>query len=165
MGSGMNYEHKATPLQAWKDALDFVEHTAKIIRNQKHFNPQNDFENQTLYRIMDLAHDAFQKITIANSIDVRKRPDKANERLTLQEFAMVDVELLKSYLALAHDQYHVESGKFWHWAGVKLGNLDRNLAAWHKSDTERYGQAAKAEARNGDGLNRPLGGQLPPEVC
>ena len=39
MGSGMNYEHKATPLQAWCDALAFVEHTAKIIGNPKHFNP------------------------------------------------------------------------------------------------------------------------------
>ena len=165
MGSGMNYEHKATPLQAWCDALAFVEHTAKIIGNPKHFNPKNDFENQTLCQIMNLAHDAFQKITIANSIDARKEPDKASERLALQEFAIADVELLKSYLALAHRQYHVNAGKFWHWAGVKLGNLDRNLAAWHQSDLARYRQAAKAEVRSGDGLNKSLGGQLPLAVC
>jgi len=59
----------------------------------------------------------------------------------------------------------VNAGKFWHWAGVKLGNLDRNLAAWHQSDLARYGQAAKAEARSGDGLNKSLGGQLPLAVC
>lgn len=35
MGSGMNYEHKATPLQAWCDALAFVEHTAKIKGNYR----------------------------------------------------------------------------------------------------------------------------------
>lgn len=90
MGKGTNHasDWKMTTLKVAIDARRLYVHSVKIMGNEKVFKPSNDFRGATLLTIHETLLDVYIKTWEANRINVAKNPSLANERLTLQRFAL-----------------------------------------------------------------------------
>ena len=164
MGKGTLHkkDHKPTTLQVVVDLKRLYCHSAKIMPNEKVFNPKNDFHNSTLIRINETLLDMFSKAFTANTINVEKEPRLAGERLALQCFAIEDARQLLAVFDLAKSQFHLPERKFWNWMEM-LVEAKNKLVAWHKSDFERYGANIDLSNQGGIGLNTRR--QLSSAVC
>lgn len=165
MGKGTEHKKdwKPTTLQVVVDAKRLYYHSAKIMSNEKVFNPKNDFHGTTLIRINELLLDVYTKTWEANHINASKEPHLVGERLALQRHAIVSTRLLLSLFELAKSQFHLDSRKFWNWMNM-LVELGKKLSAWHKSDIERYGSQSSLSNQDGRRL-QSLGGEPPSAVC
>lgn len=96
MGKGTIHvkDHKPTTLQVIVDIKRLYCHSAKIMANEKVFNPNNDFHNSTLIRINETLLDMFSKAFTVNGINADKEPRLSDERLALQRFAIADAKQL-----------------------------------------------------------------------
>ena len=143
MGKGTKHarDWNETPLQVLIDARNLYIHSVRIMGNPKHFNPADDFHNETLYLIQrELLH-VYVSARAANRINVTKEPWRAHERLALQDEAITSCDVLEAYFDLVKPQFRLDSKKFWYWMDmfVKVSN---KMKAWHKCDVERYGELA-----------------------
>lgn len=141
-GTKLARDWAETTLQVIIDAEDFYIHTVKILRNEKHFKPTDDLDKETLYTIQREALHLVVAVRTANKINVSKDPDRARDRLALQEEAMTSCDLLETYLNLSKRQFHLDSDKFWYWYGL-LDKVTKRLVAWHKSDKTRFRDASR----------------------
>jgi len=168
-------DHKPTQLQVVIDAMNLHAHTCLIMSNQNVFQPTQDFRDMTMIHIFETTLEILRRIAEANSIDVRKCPELAGERLAQQEFALAQVDWLLMLEDMAKRQFTrlaKKPKKVWFW-NAKTVELKDRLRAWHESDRKRFSSIAAAPAKQkispkpqgegGDGcrLNRSLGGQLP----
>lgn len=96
MGKGTKHarDWNETPLQVLIDARNLYIHSVRIMGNPKHFNPADDFHNETLYLIQrELLH-VYVSARAANRINVTKEPWRARERLALQDEALTSCDVL-----------------------------------------------------------------------
>lgn len=165
MGKGTIHvkDHKPTTLQVIVDIKRLYCHSAKIMANEKVFNPNNDFHNSTLIRINETLLDMFSKAFTANGINADKEPRLSDERLALQRFAIADAKQLIAVFDLAKTQFHLPERKFWNWMEM-LVDVKNKLEAWHRSDIKRYG-AKEDLMNNQDGTGLKFRRQLPAAVC
>ena len=159
MGKGTKHarDWKETKLQVVIDAKRLMIHSAKIMGNPKCFDPKNDFNNATLINLYETFLEIYSKTWEANRINAEKEPTMLNERLTLQQFAIVACRRALMLVELVKSQFHLDSGKFWHWADM-ITKLGMKIDAWHKADVKRYAtkedlSQAQADGQNGCRLN------------
>ena len=157
MGKGTKHagDWKMTTLKVAIDARNLFRHSVKIMGNERKFNPSNDFHGMTLERIFNELLDLYLNTWDANRINVVKRPERINERLSLQESAMRCVQRLLALFELAKSQFHIEHGKFWNWMNM-LVDVGKELSAWNKSDIERYVSNGKNTNNLGNQSGRKL---------
>lgn len=148
MGRGTKHKHewKPTTLETAIHARRLYTHTAKIMANPKVFAPANDFAGATLWKLHDTTLDIYLKIWTANRINAARHPERAGHRLQLQAEALEQCRMLLALMELAKSQFHLDAGKFWHWANM-AHLLGQRVNAWYKSDLKRYGATAPEEAR------------------
>ena len=141
MGKGTKHKNdwKETTLQVVVDAKFFFCHSVRIMGNDKVFAPTNDFRGMTLMRAFELAYDIYEKVWTANTINVRKNPEQASERLALQKAAVLSCKQMLALMELMKMQFHLRAQKYWNWKRM-LMNLGIKASAWNKSDTVRYAQ-------------------------
>lgn len=153
MGKGTKHasDWKMTTLKVAIDARRLYVHSVKIMGNEKVFKPSNDFRGATLMTIHENLLDVYVKVWEANRINVAKNPALAGERLALQRFALQSCDRLLALFELAKNQFHLNSGKFWNWMNM-LVEVGKEISAWHKSDTERYGSEEDLGNQNGSRL-------------
>ena len=165
MGKGTKHaaDWKMTTLKVAIDARRLYCHSVKIMSNEKVFKPSNDFRGATLITIHETLLDIYVKVWEANRINVSKSPELASERLALQRFAVSGCSRLLALFELAKSQFHLDSGKFWNWMNM-LVTVGKEIAAWHKSDTERYGSNENLGNQSGSRL-KSLGLQREVAVC
>ena len=141
MGKGTNYNKKPTLLDCIVLAGKLLKHTRNIIKNENVFDPKRDFQNRLLLKIYDAALDVNSKAYTANELRVGDNPMIASERLSLQAFAVASCENLLGLIADAKVAFGLRDKKFWYWADMAKGTLDK-LKSWHENDKRRYGEIA-----------------------
>lgn len=139
MGKGIKHkcDWKETTLQVVIDARRLYIHTVKIMGNRKNFSPQNDYNDSTLIAIQELLLDTYQKLWLANRINVKREPEMLNERVELQKWSIINCKRVLSLFELAKSQFHIPSGKFWNLMSM-AETLGKRASAWNKSDVKRY---------------------------
>lgn len=156
MGKGTRHasDWKPTTLKVAVDARRLYCHSVKIMSNEKVFKPSNDFRGCTLITVHELLLDVYIKTWEANRINAVRHPEEAEDRLALQRAAMADCHRLLAMFELVKHQFHLDSGKFWNWMNM-LYDVGEKIAAWHKSDTERFSSKEDfgGNAGNGSRLN------------
>ncbi len=153
-------------------AEDLFTHTDRIMRNKKYFNPEQDFNQMTLFNLYDTVLQIQMLVHDANLIDMKKDGiEKAQERLQLQWWAFAAIERM---LVLEKDARRIftelarKKKKFHYWFNLTL-RLRSATKAWRESDRKRFLElypsapeedlaAPKGTAQNGCRLNFSLGG-------
>jgi hypothetical protein len=119
---------------------ELIEHTVKIIANERHFKPENAKLHE---RIIDTALRIGQGVWEANGIRVRTADD-FRERHALQERAIRDANALLYLMTVSARLDHLRKGKYHHWA--ELARKARDMTrAWRDSDARRYGHLIREE--------------------
>ena len=83
------------------------------------------------------AHDIYQNVFIANSINLKRQPFRARERLARQEkaIALCDEMLAEIYVCRRH--FHLSTKRIKYW-GKMVVEIKRSTEGWHESDKDRF---------------------------
>lgn len=112
-------------------------YTAKILSNQKTFDPNIDTE--IINRIKCAAYDIYAKSRQANKIRAETNNINRIMRYSLQEEAIGFCDDMLAYIGIAKMVFHLRKKRMKYWSGliIEVRNL---LQAWKESDVKRYGQ-------------------------
>ena len=112
-------------------------HTAKILRNPKVFNPEND--KVLIDRLRACAYDIYIKSWQANKIRAETNLMNRAMRYNLQEEAILMCDEMHTLIGIAKHVYHVRGRKIVHWSKM-VTEVRALLQGWKESDVKRYGQ-------------------------
>lgn len=112
-------------------------YTAKILSNEKVFNPKVDSE--IIGRIKNCAYDIYAKSWTANKIRAETNTINRINRYSLQEESILLCDEMLAYIGVAKQVFHLSSKRMKYWSKLIL-EVRALLQAWKESDVKRYGQ-------------------------
>lgn len=118
-------------------AQALASYTARILANEKTFNPQIDRE--IIRRIKACAYDIYAKSWKANKIRAETNKENRRMRYGLQQESILLCDEMLAYIGIAKQVFHLRSKRIKYWSGMIL-DVQRLLQAWKESDADRYGQ-------------------------
>ena len=109
-------------------------YTLQITANKKVFLPE--YQESLTNRIVDAALSVHTLCWSANNILVNSEDD-FRERITYQEKAAIQCNILLSLIEIAKPIFHLSTKRITHWSGMAIEA--RNLIrGWRDSDRKRY---------------------------
>ena len=126
-------------LEACAKAHELCCYTIQLTANDKIFIEK--YRRALGDRIVETAMTIYVSAMAANDINVRNAAD-AKERLSLQKRAINNCRVLLYLVDLAYRIYKLRSKRIQYWCGLILKTREL-LAAWHKSDFEKYREMLK----------------------
>lgn len=124
-------------LEVHVKAQGLAEYTAKILGNEKNFDPKIDAE--LISRMRNCAYDIYIKAWQANKIRADSNGINRIMRYNLQEEAILLCDELHACIGIAKVIYHIRRKRMMHWSGL-ITEVRALLQAWKESDVKRYGQ-------------------------
>lgn len=124
-------------LEVHVKAQFLASYTAKILSNEKIFDPKIDQE--LINRIRNCAYDIYAKSWSANKIRADTNHTFHAWRNGLQEECVLLCDEMLAYIGIAKQVYHLKSKRMKYWSGL-ITEVRRLLQAWKESDVNRYGQ-------------------------
>ena len=112
-------------------------HTAKILSNEKIFNPSVD--STLIERMKNCAYDIYIRSWQANKIRAETNAINRITRYNLQEESILLCDELHTLIGIAKQVYHLRSRKVKYWSGL-IVEVRALLQGWKESDVKRYGQ-------------------------
>ena len=146
-------QHKPNDFTPVVAALDHLEYVLLITDNPKNFPDcaraevkigDNSTAVLAVYHtdtptsnVRKYAHDIYQNVFIANSINLKRQPFRARERLERQEkaIALCDEMLAEIYVCRRHFHLSMKRIKYWGKMVLKIKNATEG---WHESDKDRF---------------------------
>ena len=111
-------------------------YTARILSNDKTFNPEVDEE--IIRRIKNCAYDIYAKTWAANKIRAETNPINRKMRYTMQEESILLCDQMLAYIGIAKQIFHLRSKRMKYWSGLIL-EVRELIQRWKESDVDRYG--------------------------
>ena len=124
-------------LEVHVKAQTLASYTAKILANEKIFDPKIDGE--IVRRIKDCAFDIYAKAWAANRIRADTNGVNREMRYRAQEEAILRCDEMLAYIGIAKQVFHLRSRRMKYWSG-QIVEVQKLLQAWKESDISRYGQ-------------------------
>ena len=112
-------------------------YTAKILKNEKIFNPEID--KNLIDRMRNCAFDIYIKAWQANKIRAETNYMNRAMRNNLQEEAILLCDELHASIGIAKQLYHLRNRRMKYWSGL-ITEVRALLQGWKESDVKRYGQ-------------------------
>lgn len=116
-------------------AQKLATYTIKITKNKKVFTPE--YNDAITADIIHTAKDIFVSCWEANNIRVNKNPERAKERLKLQEYAAQQCNNLLTLIQLAQPIFHLTGKRVRYWSIMTLGTR-MHIRKWNETDRKRY---------------------------
>lgn len=146
-------QHKFNNFTPVTGAMELAEYVFKITDNPNKFK---DFtvkdkknEDGTISRLIisrndsltnrvrDMANEIFLLTYTSNEIDLRKQPERKEERLSKQIEAIRLCSELLAEIQLCRMHFHMDHKRVLFW-GEKVRNVRAAIEKWHESDKDRY---------------------------
>ena len=124
-------------LEVHVKAQYLASYTAKILSNNKVFNPEVDEE--IIRRIKCCAYDIYTMAWTANKIRADTNSINRKMRYQRQEEAILLCDEMLAYIGVAKQVFHLKSKRIKYWSGLIL-EVRSLLQKWKESDVSRYGQ-------------------------
>ena len=130
-------QRKKGRLEVHIKAQGLASYTAKILSNEKVFNPEIDEE--IIRRIKNCAYDIYANAWSANGIRAETNEVNRRMRYERQETAILLCDTMLAYIGIAKQIFHLRRKRMQYWSGLIL-DVRKLLQAWKESDVSRYGQ-------------------------
>ena len=127
-------------LEVHVKAQFLASYTAKILCNDKVFDPKTDME--LINRIRNCAYDIYAKAWSANKIRADSNSVNRSWRYGLQEEAILLCDEMHAYIGIAKQVYHLRSKRMKYWSSL-ITEVRKLLQAWKESDVTRYGKPGR----------------------
>lgn len=124
-------------LEVHLKAQALASYTAKILSNEKIFDPKVDPE--IIRRIKGAAYDIYALLWTANKIHAETGPINRELRFRKQEEAYLLCDEMLAYIGVAKQVFHLRSKRMKYWAGL-IVEVQRLIQGWKESDVKRYGK-------------------------
>ena len=118
-------------------AQALASYTAKILSNEKIFDPKVDRE--IVSRIRNCAYDIYIKAWSANKIRAEANDINRRIRYELQKEAILLCDTMLACIGIAKQVFHLRSKRIKYWAEM-ITEVQKLLQAWKESDINRYGK-------------------------
>lgn len=128
--------NKRTPgkLEVCIKSRDLAVYTLKITKNKKIFDAE--YQDAIIDKIISTALNIHTFVWTANNILVNSRQDMI-ERLSLQDKAAVQCNILLSLIDIAKPLFHLKTKRVMYW-GEQVINVRRLIRSWRNADYKRY---------------------------
>lgn len=116
-------------------AQELAAYTIKITKNKKVFTPE--YNDAITADIIHTAKNIFVSCWEANNIRASKSPERAKERLKLQEYAARQCNNLLALIQLAQPIFHLTGKRIRYW-GAMILKTRMYIRKWNETDRKRY---------------------------
>ena len=128
-------------LEACVKALELAKYTLKITANKKIFTLE--YQTALTDKIISAALNIYTLAWTANNILVNS-PDDLVRRLSFQEQAAIQCNILLSLMDIAQGIFHLSTKRIVYW-GKKTIEARNLIRAWRDADRKRYGARFKGQ--------------------
>ena len=122
-------------LEVITKARSLASYTILITKNPNVFKPE--FNNAITADIIHTVKEIFISCWTANNIKVSHSPERARERIRLQEYAAHQCNNLLALIQLAQPIFHLTGKRVKYWGGLTL-EVRSYIRRWNESDRKRY---------------------------